>query len=223
MTDMKKVAIYGAGGFAREVAWLLSTLEGSEVFDVLGYVEDGTDRDRVVNGKPVMSWETFSGSHRDSLVAVAIGSPQSRSQLVAKCAEAGFSFATLVHPAVKMSEFVELGVGSIVCCGAILTVNIKIEQHVHINLACTIGHDVSIGEFSTLAPGVHVSGNVHIGKSVYLGTGASIINGKFDNPIIIGDGGVIGAGACITRSTEPDCLYAGVPAELKKRYALRNG
>lgn len=219
MTKGKRVAIYGAGGFAREVAWLLSKFESYETYHVIGYIEDGADQERILNGKPVLSWQSFSALPRDTLVTVAVGSPKSRKKIAEKCAEAGFSFATLVHHSVEMSEFVELGVGSIVCCGSILTVNIKIQQHVHINLDCTIGHDVLIGEFSTLSPGVHVSGNVHIGRSVYIGTGASIINGTSERPLVIADGTVIGAGACITKSTEANSLYAGVPGEFKKRYA----
>jgi len=219
VTNRKKVAIYGAGGFAREVAWLLSTHERREVYDVVGYVEDGAAEGRILNGKPVLSWQSLSAGPRDVLVTVAVGSPQARRAIVTKCAESGFAFATLVHHSVEMSAFVELGVGSIVCCGCILTVNIRIEQHVHVNLDCTVGHDVRIGEFTTIAPGVHVSGNVHIGKSVYIGTGASIINGTSESPLVIADGTVIGAGACITKSTEANSLYAGVPAEFKKRYA----
>ena len=219
MTNRKRIAIYGAGGFAREVAWLLSTHERREVYDVVGFIEDDTVPGRILNGKPVLSWQSFSAGPRDSLVTVAVGSPESRRTIVTKCAEAGFSFAALVHHSVEMSEFVELGVGSIVCCGCILTVNIRIEPHVHINLDCTVGHDVRIGEFTTISPGVHVSGNVHIGKSVYIGTGASIINGTSEAPLVIADGTVIGAGACIIKSTEANSLYAGVPAELKKRYA----
>ena len=218
MANPKKIAIYGAGGFAREVAWLLSTLENNALYDVVGYIEDDAAHGRFLNEKPVISWQSFSTLPHDSLITVAIGNPQDRKNVVAKCTEAGFSFATLVHHSVEMSKFVELGTGSIVCCGSILTVNIKTEQHVHINLDCTIGHDVYIGEFTTLSPGVHVSGNVHIGKSVYIGTGASIINGSSEHPLVIADGTVIGAGACITKSTEPNCLYAGVPAVLKKRY-----
>jgi sugar O-acyltransferase (sialic acid O-acetyltransferase NeuD family) len=223
VTTRKQVAIYGAGGFAREVAWLLSTLEKCKNYDVLGYIEDGADHGRILNGKPVLSWERFCDLHRESHIAVAVGNPQSRQKLAMKCAEAGFSFATLIHHSVEMSDFVELGTGSIICCGSILTVNITIEQHVHINLDCTIGHDVRIGEFTTLAPGVHVSGRVHIGKFVYVGTGANIINGTTDNPLVIGDGTVIGAGACVIKSTEPNSLYAGVPAEFKKRYTSKAG
>jgi len=60
VTDPKKVAIYGAGGFAREVAWLLSTHENYEVYDVIGYVEDDAEHGRILNGKPVLSWHSFS-------------------------------------------------------------------------------------------------------------------------------------------------------------------
>ena len=91
-------------------------------------------------------------------------------------------------------------------------------DQVHVNLDCTIGHDVKIGAYSTLAPGVHVSGNVHIGEGVYIGTGANIINGTSDKPLIVENGSVIGAGACITASTEANALYVGVPASLKKRF-----
>ncbi len=221
MEGPKKIAIYGAGGFAREVAWLLSTAKEYDAHDVIGYIEDGSEHGRILNGHQVLSWQSFMAYAQElegALIAVAIGSPQGRRSVVAKCEAAGFSFPNLAHHSVQMSEYVQLGAGSIICCGSILTVNIKLDQHVHINLDCTIGHDVHIGEFTTLSPGVHISGNVHIGKDVYIGTGATVINGSSEEPLVIADGTVIGAGACITRSTEAGCLYAGVPAVLKKRY-----
>ena len=118
-----------------------------------------------------------------------------------------------------MSRYVDLGTGVIVCAGCILTVNIEIGNHVHIDiLDCTIGHDVRVGDFTTLAPGVHVSGNVHIRDMVYIGTGVTIINGSLrSSPLVIEPRCVLAAGACITKSTEPDGLYAGVPAVLKKQ------
>ena len=218
MDQRKKIAIYGCGGFAREVAWLLSTIEKHESLDFLGYVEDDCLQETILDGKPVLSWDNFERAHSGSLVTVAVGSPLIRRRLAEKCMAAGFSFATLVHHSVEMSDSVSLGEGAIVCCGSILTVNIQVERHVHINLDCTIGHDVHIGEFTMLFSGVYLSGNVHIGKSVFIGTGVSIINGVDGEPLVIGDGAVIGAGACVIRSVEAHCLFAGVPAELKKRY-----
>jgi acetyltransferase-like isoleucine patch superfamily enzyme len=83
-------------------------------------------------------------------------------------------------------------------------------------LDCTIGHDVVVGSYSTLSPGVHVSGNVRIGGNVFIGTGACIINGRASEPLTIGDGAVVAAGACVTRSVDPGAMVAGVPA-IRKR------
>jgi len=62
MASRKKIAIYGAGGFAREVAWLLSTHESYGVYEVVGYIEDDAEHGRILNGKPVLSWQSFSAA-----------------------------------------------------------------------------------------------------------------------------------------------------------------
>lgn len=213
---MKQIGIYGAGGFAREVAWLASTFEAMKIIDVVAYIDDAKNCP-MLYGKPVLSWQEFSTSFPDALVSIAIGSPQNRERIASMVSAAGFSFATLEHHSAEHSQSVSLGEGSIICANSILTVDIGIGKHVQINLGCTIGHDVRIGDFSTLAPGVHISGNVHIGKCVYIGTGATVINGTPDKPLTIGDGAVVAAGACVTKDCEPRCMYAGVPAILKRK------
>lgn len=221
MTRKTRIAIFGAGGFGRETAWLLSDQAGSTV-EIVCHIEDNALEGGQSNGISVMSWEMFDrNADRDIQVALAVGDPKARRMLAGRIAQAGFCFATAMHSSVLKSDSVKLGEGAIVCAGSILTVNIEIGQHVHINLGCTIGHDVSIGAFSTLSPGVHVSGRVHIGQNVFIGTGATIIDGAFAKPLVIGDGAVIAAGACVTGDVEPGCLYAGVPARLKKRYSER--
>ena len=112
----------------------------------------------------------------------------------------GFQSENLIHPRTEMSRWIEMGEGAVICAGCILTTNITIGKLVQINLDCTIGHDVILGDYTTLAPGVHVSGWVHFGKRVYVGTGAVFINGTAENPLVIGDDVVIGAGACVTKS-----------------------
>jgi sugar O-acyltransferase (sialic acid O-acetyltransferase NeuD family) len=211
-----RIGIYGAGGFAREVAWLVSNL--SEFYEVVCFISDDAQDSTELHGLPVYSFEQFTHLFQRTLVSIAIGNPATREKIAARCASAGFQFATLQDPTVYRSAQVEIGAGSIICAHSILTVDIRLGRQVHINLDCTVGHDVVMDDFVTLAPGVHVSGNVHIGRGAYIGTGANIINGTSDKPLVIGEGAVIGAGACITKNCEPRCLYAGVPAELKKRY-----
>lgn len=49
--------------------------------------------------------------------------------------------------------------------------------------------------------------NIEIGNDVWIGYGVQIMPG-----VKIADGCVIGAGAVVTKSTEPYCVYAGIPA-----------
>jgi acetyltransferase-like isoleucine patch superfamily enzyme len=115
-----------------------------------------------------------------------------------------------------MSRSVEVGPGSIVCSGSVLTTNVRVGAHVIVNLGCTVGHDAVLADFVTLAPGVHVSGNVAIGAGCSVGTGAVFINGQPGAALTIGGDSVIAAGACVTRDVEPGSLMAGVPATRKK-------
>ena len=57
---MKQIAIYGAGGFAREVAWLAETCDGD--CQVVCFVDDNPALvGKPVNDIPVMSLEDASG------------------------------------------------------------------------------------------------------------------------------------------------------------------
>lgn len=204
------VAVYGSGGFSREVAWLAEVCGRR----VVCFVDDDASRvGRRLNDIEVLSPDVAASRFEDAEVVVAIGSPKARAAVAERAIARGLRPATLVHPHVERSRWITFGAGAVVCAGNILTTNIVLGDYVQINLDCTIGHDVTLDDFSTLAPGVHVSGCVRIGKRAYVGTGASIINGTLEQPLIIGDDAVVGAGACVTRSVDPGVTVVGVPAK----------
>jgi sugar O-acyltransferase (sialic acid O-acetyltransferase NeuD family) len=211
---LRKLRIFGAGGFAREVAWLAEQAWGDRV--ELSFVVDRADfLGDAVNGIPVQLLSELRPDV-DSRCVVAIGDPARRMVAADAFGAAGFVPTCLVHPRAEMSRWVEVGEGAIVCAGNIVTTNVVIGRHAHINLGCTIGHQASIGDFVTLSPGVHVSGNVTIERGAFIGTGAAIINGTPSSPLVIGEGAVVAAGACVTRSVDAGALVAGVPA-IRKR------
>lgn len=214
----KIVLIYGASGFGREVAWLLEDCkEAGEAYNLAGFIDDDPVKwGKKLNDIPVMSIEEAEHLYPNVLVVSGLGDPSIRELLIKKTSKAGFNFKTLIHPRSEISKWVEIEEGTVICAGNILTTNIRLGKHIQINLDCTIGHDVVMNDYTTLAPGVHVSGWVHFGKRVYVGTGAVIINGTEENPITIGDDVVIGAGACVTKSIPPKETWVGVPAKVIK-------
>lgn len=209
---VKKLIIIGAGGFGREVVWLVERInEEHQSWDILGFVDDtevlhGT----LVNGYKVLGGCNVIGSYADACFVCAIGSAKDRKKIIGKiCAVfPEIQFATLVDPSVIISKRVKVGKGSIICAGTIITVNIGVGNHVIVNLDCTIGHDVVLHDYVTLYPSVNVSGCVDIAECVELGTGVQIIQGKK-----IGTETIVGAGAVVVKDLPPKCTAVGSPAK----------
>jgi len=212
---IRNVLIYGAGGFAREVAWLLEQVGAAGGGQhAVGFIDDSAERQgTTLNGLPVVSLAEGTKRWPGAGCVVAVGDPKVRAKLMTASSAAGLEGVTVIHPRVERSRWLEIGEGTVICAGTILTTNIRIGRGVQINLDCTIGHDVVLGDHVTLAPGVHLSGWVEVGAGAYIGTGASVINGTAGAPLLIGAGAVVGAGACVTRAVPPGVTVVGVPAK----------
>jgi len=130
------------------------------------------------NEIPVVSLADAQSIFPEARVVSGVGSPRTRQAIMERAEAAGFKFATLIHRRVERSRWISVGPGTVICAGNILTTNITLGRHTQINLDCTIGHDVIMGDYTTLAPGVHVSGWVHFGQRVYVGTGAAIFTAR---------------------------------------------
>ncbi|MGH9508654.1 MAG: acetyltransferase [Terriglobales bacterium] len=211
----KQILIYGTGGMAREVAWLVHNCSrDTAAYEIVGFLDDNPAmHEKILNGIPVTGLQVARERFPEAHVVGAVGSPATRQRLMEKAAASGFAFETVIHPGVERSRWIDIGEGTVICAGNILTTNIVLGRHVQINVDCTIAHDVIMGEFATLAPGVHVSGCVQLGRRVYVGTGAVLINGTQDAPIVVGDDAVIGAGACVTKNVPAGVTVVGVPAK----------
>lgn len=209
---MKKLYIIGAGGFGREVAWLVERMNNqNQTWDLQGFVDDnesihGTLEDEY---KVLGGCDLLEKIQEDVWCVCAVGSAKIRKKIIDKVSNfKNVHFATLIDPSVLCSKRIKIGEGSILCAGTILTVDITIGNHVIINLDCTVGHDVKMSDYITLYPSVNVSGNTTIGKFVELGTGAQIIQGK-----TIIDNTIIGAGAVVVKDINESGTYVGSPAK----------
>lgn len=211
---MKNIIIIGAGGFGREVQWLIERINQKEqTWNILGYVDDGVEVGRVVNGIPVIgNLEYLCQTKEELYVTCAIGSTQVRKRVIEKLLQnKKLKFPNLIDPSILESEYVDYGKGNIVCAGNIFTVNISMGDFNIINLNCTLGHDDILESFITIYPGANISGNVKIGELSEIGTGTKVIQGKK-----IGKNSTIGAGAVVIKDVPDDCTAVGVPASVVK-------
>lgn len=212
---LQKVVIIGAGGFGREVLDVLEAVnQETPTYDILGFITEpgyqtpGT----LINEKPILGYTDWLEAHCDEVKAICgIGAPATRRRLIQKAEAIGVSFFSVVHPRTLLTRWVTLGVGSIITAGCILTNNIKIGDHVHLNLDCTVGHDAIIEDFATISPGVHVSGNVRLEEGSFIGTGANLIEGK-----TVGAWSVVGAGSVVVKDIPPNTTAVGNPAKVIK-------
>jgi sugar O-acyltransferase (sialic acid O-acetyltransferase NeuD family) len=209
----QQIVIIGAGGFAREVLDVYDACNaaGEGPYEVLGFVADHPDQGTLVNDLPVLGPVDWLDGRSQVLAVCAIGDPRTRRSVVRRAAGLGVGFHTIVHPDAKRTRWIEMGAGTVITAGCILTNQIRLGDHVHVNLDSTIGHDVVVGDFVTIAPGVHVSGNVTVEAGCNVGTGAAIIQQRR-----IGAGSVIGAGAVVTTDIPADSVAVGVPAKVIK-------
>jgi sugar O-acyltransferase (sialic acid O-acetyltransferase NeuD family) len=206
---MKDIVIIGAGGFGREVAWLIEDINKiKNEWNIIGFVDDN----EVIQGTMVNGYKVVGNvnwlKNQELHVVNAIGAPLVKKKIMKRLEVSKNIYPVLIHPSVIFSDRVLFGEGSIICAGSIITVNIEIGKHVIINLDCTVGHDAVIGDYTTVLPSVNISGFVKIEECVNVGTGSAIIQG-----VTIGENTIIGAGAVVIKDLPANCTAVGSPAK----------
>lgn len=203
--------IIGAGGHAREAAALVDDLNTrAPELALRGFVVDAAfgEAGVRVDERPIVGDFGWLAAHAGEVeVLCAVGAPELRRRLVERATAAGARFCRLLHPSAVLARDVEIGAGAMIGAGCVLTVGVTVGAHAHVNVACTLSHDVVLEPFATLAPGVHAAGGAVFGEGCNVGVGAVVIPQRR-----VGAWSIVGAGSAVVEDVPADTVVAGVPA-----------
>lgn len=207
MVEKIRLLILGAGTFAMEVTDLVSDLVNPG-FEVEGYVEnlEPARTKSTLLDRPVYWIEDVSRFTSTHLAICAVGSPRRRT-MIEQAAEMGMRFATVIHPAARVSRTATIGTGTIIGVASVVASYSEIGNHVIVNRGALIGHHLRIGDYVTISPGANLAGGSTIGDMTYVGMGANVLEN-----LQVGEGAVIGAGSVVNRNVPSRTTVVGVPA-----------
>lgn len=207
----KSLFIFGAGGFAKEIYWLIREINSTApTYEVKGFIDQQAHQDGLTIGREVLPIVAEHDSELQSgqyCFALGIGNPLVGASVTARFAQ--FDWPNLIHPSFLFHrETIKFGLGNVVTAGCVFTVDIQVGSFNIFNLHTTVGHDVKIGSNNVLNPGVHISGGVVIGDQNLFGTNCSVLQGlEIENRC------VVGANALVTKNVTENSVVVGVPAK----------
>ena len=208
---MKDLAIYGLGGFGREVACVINLInEQDPQWNLVGYFDDGKPiGEKCEYGKVIGDMETLNKWETPLSIVIAIGKPQIVASIVEKITNRNIDFPNIVAPDCKFYDKnnISLGRGNIICPGCQISCNVRIRDFNILNSAITIGHDVELGSYNSLMPGVRLSGFDKVGSYNFFGVSSVVIQ-----YVSIGNEIVLGANSVLMKDTKEKATYMGNPA-----------
>lgn len=205
---MTPVVIVGSGGHGREVLDVLRALEGTpSARPVEGFVDDDPSHlDRLERLGVALLGDLDHLAHLGGDYVLGIGTSATRRRVVERLGDACTPIG-IVHPGASIGSDCRIGQGVVVFERSVVTTNVTIGDHTHLNVGCAVQHDSVVGSFVQFSPGVLVNGDCDIGDDVFLGSGAIVTRG-----VTVGSGARVGAGAVVLSDVAPGRTVIGVPA-----------
>ncbi|HEY0649375.1 acetyltransferase [Phenylobacterium sp.] len=213
----KPVVIFGQTDFA-SLAWHVLTHDTP--LTVAAFTVDGAylGADRFC-GLPVTAFETLQDRFppEDFQMLVPLGGRGAngfRRDRYLQAKAKGYEFATYVSSQALVAPGVPIGENCMIFEGAAVQAMASVGDNCIVRTLANVSHHVSLGDHGFVAASAVIGGGARIGERCFLGLGAVVRDG-----VTVAERCLVGAGAVVTRDTEPNGVYTGVPAKRGPRPA----
>lgn len=209
---MKPIAIYGAGGFGKEVACVIERINfHTPSWDLIGFFDDGVEKGTQISrfGKVLGGKEALNSWESSLSVVFAIGAPKTLKAIVQSLSNALIDYPNIIHPEAFFADPLtfKIGKGNVIIRGCSFSCDVTIGDFNQFNSISALAHDVEVGSFNVFMPLSRISGGAKIGEANFFGINAIVLQG-----IKIGNQTRIGANSVVIRKTKDNYLYMGNPA-----------
>lgn len=211
------LGVFGTGGFSLEVLASirngkfrsneldLSKIHSRRILKVGKPGEEFTGDDQILENE-------FLDSNAERYFVLAISDKSVRQKLAELALRHNAIPISLFDENSRISEDSQIDIGAILSPFSLISPNVEVGRFFHLNIYSYVAHDVKIGSYVTFGPKVSCNGNTIIQDNVYIGTGATLINGQSGKPLVVGESATIGMGAVVIRDVEPFSTVVGNPA-----------
>lgn len=213
---MKDIAIYGAGGYGKEVACLIKHInEVNPQWNLIGFFDDEKEEGMQIShyGNVLGGMKEINAYSKNLALVIAIGAPSSLRTVRERIINDKIYFPNIIVPDFGMSDpntFI-IGEGNIIGHGCSVSCDVSIGDFNIFNADIVMGHDAKVGNYNVIMPDIRISGEVTIGEENLIGVGSIILQ-----QIKVGNNVHLGAGAVLMTKPKDGGTYIGNPAKLFK-------
>jgi acetyltransferase EpsM len=218
----RQLIVVCAGGHASELAAYIRDRQivGGPIF-VRGFVDDHRF-EPTYEGAPILGGieqlGAFLLAHPDDQFSyiTAVGDNRARADVVRRVERLGAANLTpwtAQHATAIVGDTVEVGAGTCLGPGAIVTANVTIGEHCILNANSSVSHGSELARFVNVNPGASICADVTLGEGCYIGAGATVTG-----DVQIGAWSVIGAGSVVTEDVPAHVTVVGAPARIVQRH-----
>lgn len=206
----RPLVLVGAGEFAQIAC---EYFEHDSDYDVRAFCveRDYLDQPRLA-GRPVLAFETLEAHYPPTEVELFVAVPASqlnrlRTRLYLEAKRRGYRLASYVSSRAFVWRNAELGENCFVFEGNVIQPFVRIGNNCILWSGNHVGHRTVVQDNVFIASHAVISGYCEIGAGSFIG-----VNATFNDHVKVAPDNVIGAGALVTRDTEPGRVYVGSPA-----------
>lgn len=197
--------LIGGGGHCHSC---IDVIEAQDRYQVRGIVERYPVGNRTVLGYPIL------GTDEDlpllvrscPMVFVAVGqirNPNPRVKIFESVESLGAQLPVIVAPSSHVSKHANIGAGSLVSHGAVISALASVGVNCIVNSQALIEHDAQVSEHCHVSTGARINGGSKVGPKTFVGSGAILSHG-----VVVGANCVIGAGAVVLDNVPDGTLIA---------------